>query len=289
MKALLTGSSGFLGARLARHLAAKGWEVHHLLRRPPAGLANAHAYDGSYGAVEAAMLHARPDVVLHVGAKVQTQHSPAELDDFLRSNVMLGAQLAQAMAVAATPAIVVAGSSMQCWDGGHENPANLYGANKLAQQVLIDYFVGVAGLRSITLMLHSMYGPGDAGRRLLTRLLEPRGPAEALGLSPGQQLLDLVHVDDVCLAFETAAALSQGLQAGTSLHYAVNADRRVTLAELVQVCEAVTGRALNVKLGAQPYRSRELMVPCTHLERLPGWRPAIGLEDGIRGMAADAN
>ena len=95
-------------------------------------------------------------------------------------------------------------------------------------------------------------------------------------------MIDLVHIDDVVLAFVTAA---DRLIAGeTQKHekYGVSSGKPMPLKELVELYGGVIGMQLPIEWGGRPYREREVMVTCSTLSTLPEWSPKIQLEDGIR-------
>jgi nucleoside-diphosphate-sugar epimerase len=105
---------------------------------------------------------------------------------------------------------------------------------------------------------------------------------ETLELSPGEQQLELVHIDDICSAFTLAAKRTAAMPAATHERYALTSARRVTLRQLVDEMQAALNIEIPVKFGAKPYRPREVMVPWTNGAGLPGWMPEIPFADGIR-------
>jgi nucleoside-diphosphate-sugar epimerase len=61
------------------------------------------------------------------------------------------------------------------------------------------------------------------------------------------------------------------------------------LREVVLVFEEAAGTKLPIEWGGRPYRSREVMRPWDRGRPVPGWRPRVGLLDGIRRtLAAEA-
>jgi nucleoside-diphosphate-sugar epimerase len=143
--------------------------------------------------------------------------------------------------------------------------------------------VDATPLRVVTLKLYDTYGPGDRREKLFTLLARASTSGSPLPMSPGDQLLELVHVDDACDAFLVAG--ERLLSGDVSGHesYAVPAQRRYTLREVVEVYCAVAGRKVDVVWGGRPYRPREVMVPWQG-SPLPGWRARIALPDGLRTM-----
>jgi nucleoside-diphosphate-sugar epimerase len=55
----------------------------------------------------------------------------------------------------------------------------------------------------------------------------------------------------------------------------------------VDIFGLVAGRPLDADWGAWKYRAREVLRPWMGGQHLPGWRPEISLEEGIREMLAE--
>ena len=64
--------------------------------------------------------------------------------------------------------------------------------------------------------------------------------------------------------------------------YALKAKERYTLRELASIFEDVTGKKLNIKWGALPYRRREVMVPWKNGEIVPEWAHKVSIKEGIK-------
>jgi nucleoside-diphosphate-sugar epimerase len=111
---------------------------------------------------------------------------------------------------------------------------------------------------------------------------------EPLGMSPGEQILDLTHVDDICRAFLHAASLLQGSEASRHEVYAVSNEERHTLREVVAIFEDVAKQPLPITFGTRAYRDREVMVPWQGT-RLPGWHAKISLREGLRRLLLEEN
>jgi len=110
---------------------------------------------------------------------------------------------------------------------------------------------------------------------------------EELAMSPGEQLLDLVYIDDIVAAFLLAAERLQAGQVVGHERYAVSSGHPLRLRDLVGLYAKVTGRSLPIEWGGRPYRPREVMVPWNTGAVLPGWAPKVGLVEGIRLMGQD--
>ena len=111
-----------------------------------------------------------------------------------------------------------------------------------------------------------MYGPEDSRDKLFNTLQKSYETGELLDMAPGEQLLDLVYIDDVVNAFIQADHLLR-TQSSTSVesNYAVSSSRHISLKDTVCIYGQVTGQSLNIRWGGLPYRSRQVM---GSLERL---------------------
>lgn len=282
LRALVTGSTGFIGTHLVRHLHAAGWTVATLSRRPAE---NAFLYTGQTTEVMDALETFQPTVVFHLASLFLAQHIPDQVEPLISANILLGTQLLEAMRAAGTPALVNAGTAWQNYDGGAYLPVNLYAATKQAFEDILLYYTETAPLRAVTLKLYDSYGPRDTRRKLLRILLDCHRTSEPLGMSGGEQTLDLAHVDDICSAFLHAATLALDPEQPRNATYTVSGGQRRTLREVVETLEAVTGHNLPITWGARPYRDREVMIPWAG-PSLPGWHPSIPLPDGLRALLA---
>lgn len=290
-RALVTGATGFIGGNLTRTLLEQGWPVSCLVRfgsdtsRLPKG-ADLLVYDPSLGPRGLAELlrGVRPAVVFHLASRFLAGHTPEDISDLIASNVQFGAELLEAMSLSETSLLVNAGTSWQHYESRDYSPVNLYAATKQAFEALLQYYVEAAGVRAITLKLFDTYGPKDPRAKLMHLLGRVAASAQPLAMSPGEQLIDLVHVDDVIQAFLLAAQrLLDGGVIGAEC-YGVSSGRPLPLRDLVAVYARVSKRQLNIDWGGRPYRNREVMVPWSTGASLPEWHPTISLEEGIRRL-----
>ncbi len=290
-RALVTGATGFVGRHLVRHLRDAGWQVAVLSRgrlpQAAAAVEKTYLYTGQTDDLMRALADFRPDTVFHMASLFLAQHTPEQVAPLVLSNVLLGTQLLEAMRAAGVRRLVNAGTAWQNFAGDGYLPVNLYAATKQAFEDVLLYYVETANLRAVTLKLFDSYGPGDTRRKLLRLLLDCLRTGQPLAISGGEQVLDLAHVDDICRAFLRAAELVADPGQPASAVYAVRGGQRRTLRAVVETLEKVAGRTLPIDWGARPYRDREVMLPWSG-PALPGWRPQITLEDGLRALRPDA-
>lgn len=277
-RALVTGASGFVGSHLVKHLLNEGWVVHILVRptsnlNPLAGVKDhlgIHYDDGSIGAMRETIWKSRPDVVFHLASLFLSEHQPEDIVRLIDSNLLFGSQLVEAMTLEGVKNLINTGTSWQHYESKDYSPVNLYAATKQAFEAMLQYYVEARALRVITLKLSDTYGQDDPRPKLINLLRRIANNPAPFAMSPGEQLIDLVHVSDVVKAYSLAAGRLVSHQVNDHESYAVSSRNPLSLRELVNQFEANLGRELPIQWGGRAYRDREVMRPWKG-NTLPGW------------------
>ncbi|RII29166.1 MAG: NAD-dependent dehydratase [Geobacter sp.] len=292
MRALVTGATGFVGSHLAQCLVAGGWKVH-LIVRPESdllplnnisGVVTFHQHDGSTEGMQQIVTQAKPDVVFHLASLALVQHQVKDIEPLISSNILFATQLAEAMTACGVSRLVNTGTYWQHFESRGYCPVNLYSATKQAFESILQFYLETTPLKVITLKLFDTYGPGDPRPKLFTLLRKAAAEQITLAMSPGEQLIDLVYIDDVTDAFLVAADRLLAEVVEGHEEYAVTSGRPIELKELVEIYGRVMSKVIPICWGGRPYRLREVMVPWNRGMVLPGWLPKVGLEEGIRRM-----
>jgi nucleoside-diphosphate-sugar epimerase len=285
LRALVTGATGFLGSRLCARLVSDDWDVHSVLRLGPEAPppdTTAHVHDGTTESMLGIVAGACPDVVFHLAGIFIATHAPADVEPLVTSNILFGTQVLEGMSAAGRTRFVNTSTCWQHYLDAPYRPVDLYAATKQAFEDIVDYHTGATGLTAVTLTIYDTYGPGDTRGKLLGTLVRAALDGSTLGLSLGEQKLELVHVDDVVEAYVAAAALLLGGRVTAHERYALRARESVSVRELAAIVEAASGRTIEADWGARSYRDREMMEPWGAGVPVPGWAPRVLLEDGVR-------
>jgi nucleoside-diphosphate-sugar epimerase len=287
-KVLVTGATGYIGSHLIPRLLRNGYDVSVLTRktssRPPSwgDAVKIYPVDCSYAEIDEALRRSDPGIVVHLASQFLVSHAPEDVESIVTSNILFGALLVEAMARRGRDRLIHASTYWTHYEGAAYNPVNLYAASKKAFLDLLEFYCEADRLTVLNLELYDTYGPGDKRRKIVNILLDQLGAPSPLLLSPGDQQLDLVHINDV------VSALCEGLKrvfmepAGRVRTYQVRTGTSHTLKSLVGLIEKASGEKLDVVFGGRPYRSREVMRPYAGGELLPGWQAETPLAEGIK-------
>ena len=290
MRVLFTGATGFVGGHLVKRLLKERHEVHVLVR-PTTDLALfgddldrivSHRHDGTTEGMVELVRNVQPDAVIHLASLFLGEHQPGDVDDLIASNVLLSTQLAEAMAANEVQLLINVGTSWQHHEDGDYNPVNFYAATKQAYRSILRYYIETANLKVINLELFDTYGPNDQRGKLFALLDRLRTSGDTLAMSPGDQQLDPVYIDDVSEAFIVALKLLRSDVVQDEETYSVRSQNPIKLKDLVKTYEDATSSTLNIEWGGRPYRAREVMVPWSRGETLPGWSSTVTLQEGIK-------
>jgi len=291
MRILITGATGFIGAHLAKHLA-KQHEIAMLLRpqarkerlagiEPPPRLL---LWDGTVESMPLLLNDFKPACVIHLASYFTGAHKPADIDPLIESNIRFPSILLETMAQSGCKQFINTGSVMQHYENAAYAPMNLYAATKQACADILTYYIQSSGIkRAVTLELADTYGPNDPRSKLISLLQKTAASGEVLGMSPGEQYVDLIHVDDVVRAYELALGILQKMPDGQQKTFAIRSGAPLTVKSLVELFNQVSPRPVKAEWGKRPYQPREIFQPWQG-ELLPGWKPQITLQEGLRAL-----
>jgi GDP-4-dehydro-6-deoxy-D-mannose reductase len=286
MRALVTGSAGFVGHHLLEHLRALGDEIVELDRSTGVDLLDADA-------VTETVRSASPDAVYHLGGWSDVGASWQAPLETLRVNAEGTLNVLQACREIAGRVLVVSSadiygkvtlSELPLTEDSPVRPVSPYAASKvaadtIAQQAWLGY-----GLEVMRVRAFNHLGPGQTNRFVAPALAERIARCEADGreevtvgnLTPRR---DFTDVRDVVRAYRLLIEHGEPGEA-----YNVCSGHDIAIAELGERLVAMARRP--VRLEGDPALQRPVDVPVlrgdhTKLTKVTGWRPEISLDQTL--------
>ena len=281
MKVLITGITGFIGSRLSIKLANIGWEVAGLVRPTRKDESRClYEYDGTYTSVKKAIDLFEPQAIIHLATTYSASNDSDSLDKLASTNILLPLFLLEASKTIQAK-IVCAGSYWQFGNQGDSSPLDIYAATKTAADHIIDYYTSREGIWATVMYFYGTYGSNDDREKILDNILQSAVTGKKLLLSPGEQKLNLVHVDDIARSIKMVLT-NDRLVSGVTHKFGVYSGNSYTLKEIISICQEYSERPLDVEFGAVPYRDRELMEPQYPYSNVPDWNENVLLKDFIK-------
>lgn len=286
---IVTGANGFVGSNLAGFLSNKNIKVHIIVRsNSDLTILNGcidkievFRYDGNLDSLILFFQKTKPTTVFHLASNFIAEHESNQIDSLIDSNIKFGLHLLEAMKQSGVTKLINTGTSWQHFNNQLYNPVCLYAATKQAFESLISYYVEAENFKVITIKLFDTYGENDTRPKLINLLNKFADNKTELNMSAGDQVLNLVHVNDVCDAFFTAFLRISGDDQSKHEIFKIDHDQCFSLKQVIELFEQNSGKKINVNWGGKPYRKREVMTLWTEGERLPDWNAKINLIDGL--------
>lgn len=244
MRTLVTGASGFIGAALCEELERRGHDVAALVRRPGSHPPGTRPLSGDLrdgAALVEALRREAPECVFHLAAEIASQRNGEKVAEvnvagtrrLLDACLALGGEDPSAAPRLVFSSTVVTGDARgELLTEEEPLPVQTpYGRSKQEGERMI---LG-AGLPAVVVRPSHVYGPGGwYAQELVARL---RQPGRLAVIGRGENLWDVVHVDDVVGALVLAAE-----QAPPGSTYHVVDDEPITFYDFM----ALTAQALGV-------------------------------------------
>jgi UDP-glucose 4-epimerase len=303
---LVTGGAGFIGANLVHALVRQGMRVRVFDDLSTGRLVNLEDLLGDVDFVEgdvrdAEAVHAATQgaaVVFHLAAAPSVARSIVdprtthEVNVTGTLNVLVAARDSGCQRVVAASSSAVYGE--QPTVPLHEEmvcrPISPYGVSKLAGERYLHAFHASYGLPTVALRLFNVFGPRQNPLAEYAAVV-PRFVERTLAREPvtifgdGEQSRDFVYVGDVVQACLLAANSSPDAWGGA---FNVALGDRHTVSELAATIASVIGGVSPSPRHAEARTGdvRQSVADITEVERVLGYAPEFGFEDGIRRTVA---
>ena len=166
-----------------------------------------------------------------------------------------------------------------------ERAVSPYSASQIAATQLSHAVAPLWGLPLVTMRPSIIYGPAQDSGFFVPGLIRACLDGREFAMTSGTQACDFVYVDNIVDALFAAATL--GNATGEIIN--VGGGSEITVREIAEMILRLSNSKIDLKLGAIPSRISEAshrFMNIAKAERLIGWKPATGIESGLKQTIA---
>ena len=318
-RALVIGSSGFIGGYVCERLVAEGWEVvgvdninlykpnqwkmfmrHFEIRqsRQLKGLSAFYRMDAAQGGEIAKVIAThKPNLVINLGGTSVADVCKVNIDEAVSSIYLLNCNILQALKQHdALDRYVYTSSSMTYGDfppnppdeESPKHPKDPYGAIKLGGEYLIQSFHRQFDIPYVVIRPSAVYGPLDSNMRVTGIFMLNAHLGKPLRVNDRHEQLDFTYIEDT----------ADGIVQASTKKEALNETFNITRGESRTIDELaieVQKQFPNVEIqyGASAEHMQGLVRPnrgALNIEkarRLLGFNPKVSLPEGIAKYAKE--
>lgn len=314
MRFLVTGSAGFIGSAVVRHLKSEGHFVIGFDKLTYAGVAQSGSpvdefYRGDVSNavdVSNALQIYKPDIIMHLAAESHVDRSIDGPAVFIQTNivgtyVMLDCVLKYWLSlddekkakmrfhhISTDEVFGSLGETGKFVETTSYDPRSPYSASKAASDHLVAAWHETYGLPTVMSNCSNNYGPYHFPEKLIPLTILNALDGKVLPVyGDGSNIRDWLYVDDHAKALVAIATLGRPGQS-----YNVGGDAEITNLQVVQtICDVIdeirpsesgSKRDLIMFVKDRPGHDFRYAIDHTKITQELGWKPSVSFEEGIR-------
>jgi len=293
MKIFLTGSSGFIGQNLTKKLATQH-ELHHM------------ASDLlEHRKVQEELLHANPDIIVHLAARTEVQQSFYEQITFSETNYVGTVNLIEAASKLKSLKNFVFASTMETYgwqpisdevknqkvpkkqvlfdENTPTNPNAPYAVSKLGCEYYLKYAARSLGLPYTIIRLTNCYGRDNNNffvtEQIITQMLKNQ---HEINLGYAEPYRNFIYIDDMVDAWSTV--ISNPDKCNDGKIFTLGPDNAIQIEQYVEKIAKKLSWTGSVTWNTKPKRPGEiywLNSDSNLIYNTLGWKPKIDLDTGL--------
>lgn len=287
-KILITGSTGFVGRHLVPELLNKGYQILEITR-------NIEKSSKLFGNKTTKLLsdddnfkrkikEFRPAIVIHLASYLTSSDNLIEITKLIDTNITFLSKILDAISNVNLELFVNTGTFAEYYFGDKElMPSYFYAATKTASRAIVNYYANAYNFKQSTIVPYTIYGGNSSQKKIIDIIYESTFSEKPLNLSPGEQVLDFIHIEDVTNFY--IAVIRNINRLPNKTNFNLGTGKGHSIKELARHIEQVTNRTTNICWGGKAYRKSDVMYAVanhdTIIENL-NWSPKISLKEGIK-------
>jgi nucleoside-diphosphate-sugar epimerase len=288
IRILITGGTGAVGERLVSILAqnndakvlliVRSIENAQLLfgNKPNLGFTTIKNHD--------VIQNFDPNYVIHLASFVTSACDIQNGEKLVESNILFGIELFEVLRSCKKIKCFFNFGTFAEFKMGPEKVENayLYSASKSAFKAFAEFYCNLGGYNLIHFIPYTIYGTKDSKKKIIDHIYDSFFSSSPIAMTPGYQILDFIHVDDICQIILNCINNSkinsyhqQNIHLGTGVGTSIR--------QVVNLMAQILDRKPNISWGALNYRDMDVMYAVANISKLIEMNsiPKIRFEDGL--------
>lgn len=289
IKAVVSGSAGFLGRRLVYHLASSGVSVLGVDFAPAPFIMKGYQHiqsslDQTGDLIVEHLL--KGGLYFHMAGladRKQCEERPAAAFACNVALVFTALEICERVGdvkfvLPSTGIVYGLHLGRPAIEGDPTQPGSVYTGSKLAAEILVQAYAADRISGAIVARLSNVYGPGAAENTVLGRLLGQVSRRESLKVFDERPVRDFIYADD---AVEALVRLGLTNNQG-ALVVNVSTGQGMKIGDAVEMLSGLSGLPHDVSEPVTGGPATHLVLSNARLQRTIGWIPQIHLEQGLK-------
>lgn len=196
-----------------------------------------------------------PDKVIHLAAYLTSKNDTSEIDKLLDANIRFGTFLLDALKECNIGEFLNFGTFAEYRFGIDIDNAYLYSATKSAFKSILDYYSELVNFKYYNIIPYSIYGGIDSQKKVIDYIKDSF--EKEIDMTLGEQILDFIHINDVCNFIEKLLFHEKEIPNKTNFH--LGTGQGTSIRELSKILEEKYNKKCHINWGKLPYRERDIM------------------------------
>ena len=287
-KILITGSTGFVGKHLVEKLFNEGHTILEITRNKTKSF---ELFGDITSKIEVndinfnnKIIEFDPNVVVHLASYLTSSDKWGDVEKLIESNILFLSKLLNTVSKLNLDLFINTGTFAEYFKGDDDfNPAYFYAATKTASRSILNYYANAYNFKQSTVVPYTIYGGNDSSKKIIDLIFESTKTEKKLDLSPGEQVLDFIHIDDVVSFYQHLIKHKKKIPNKTNFKLGTGTGHN--LQQVSSIIESVTNKKTNINWGGKEYRQSDVMYAVADLHEIKDkltWNPKISITEGIK-------
>lgn len=222
-----------------------------------------------------------PIIVIHLASYLTSKRDEETINELIEVNIKLGTHLLDSLQYTDIKYFINIGTSSEYLNNNSKLcSANLYSSTKTGFREIIKYYQSIIKFKWVNVIPYTIYGGQDSNKKVIDLIIESLSSKEPIKMTNGEQILDFIHIDDVCNFFEHLLKNIDTIKEDFT-EFKLGTGTGTSIRELANKIEEIYKKTCNIEWGAVPYREKDIMKAVADNKNDINWKPIINLNEGI--------